>query len=187
MLGHIFNNIILLNLNEFDNIGIDFYINLFFFFLALVVIAVAFVYEYSRGVMHLMVKQLIRHEANDKDSAKKLSDLGLHSNRVLKFMLSRNAELRKIVKRLGEPEIDYEGFLKLSAEDRKKVFSIDFETEAFYIREDNKDRAEKIVSSYVFSLPRFIAFAVFVILIWGCVAAFSFEIFSYINSIIIPK
>lgn len=187
MLGHIWNNIILLNLNEFENIGIDIYINILFFALAVVLILFAFFFDYSRGITYLTVKQLVRHGAKDKESAKTLSELGLSKNRFVKFMLSGANELTRIVLRTAAPEIDYDAFVKLSRDEKKKLFLIDFDTETFYLSNESKERTDKILSRYEFSLPRFLAFAVFVILIWGVVCAFSYEIFAYINSIIIPK
>ena len=180
MLGHIWNNIILLNLNEFENIGIDIYINILFFALAVVLILFAFFFD-------LTVKQLVRHGAKDKKSAKTLSELGLLKNRFVKFMLSGANELTRIVLRTGAPEIDYDAFVKLSRDEKKKLFLIDFDTETFYLSNESKERTDRILSRYEFSIPRFLAFAVFVILIWGVVCALSYEIFAYINSIIIPK
>ena len=187
MFGHVWNNIILLNLNEFENIGIDFYINVFFFFLSVAIIVIALVFEYSRGTVHITVKQLVRHEARGADNAKSLKELGLNRNRIVMLLLSRSRDLNSVVKRLGKPEIDYEGYMKLSREEKKKIFSIDFENEKFYLSEENKERVDRILSRYAFSLPRFIAFSVLVILLWGAVAAFSYEILAYLNSIIITK
>ena len=187
MFGHIWNNIILLNLNEFANIDIDIYINLLFLAIAVAIIVIAFLFDFSRGITYTAVKQLVRHEANDENSAKTLSELGLSKSKFVRFMLSGAGELTRAVLRVGSPKIDYDSFMKLNREERKKLFLIDFDTETFYLSEEGKKRADRILSRYEFSIPRFVAFAVFVILIWGAVCAFSYEIFSYINSIIISK
>ena len=83
MFGHIWNNIILLNLNEFANIGIDIYINLLFLAIAVAIIVIAFLFDFSRGVTYTVVKQLVRHEAKDENCAKTLSELGLSKSKFV--------------------------------------------------------------------------------------------------------
>ncbi len=187
MLEDVWNNIILLNLKDFENIGIDFYINIFLFFVSLAIIIYALAFEYSRGVMHTVVKQLIRHGAFDKDGGMTISELGISDGFFTKFMLSRDPRLARIVHRVGEPDISHDEYMKLKRSEREKLLRVDFSTERFYIPEDKKDAAERVFATYAFSLPRFLVFCLFVFLIWGAVAAVSYELFNYLNSIIIRQ
>ena len=187
MLKNFWNDIILLNLRDFENIGFDFYINIFLFFVALIIIVYAFFFEYLKGVMQLTVRKLLRQGAIGRDNAKSLSELGLNSNFFVKLILSGGSRFKKTVARIGEPDVSYDDFVKMDKRERKKLYAIDFKTEKFYIAPESKDSADKIFSTYAFSPLRFIMFAVLVILVFGAVAAFSFEILSYINSSVVTK
>ncbi len=185
MLEHVWNNIILLNLRDFENIGINFYINIFLFFVALAIALYALFFEYYRGVMQLTVKQLLRHDAIDKDGARMLSELGLEKSRFVKLFLSSGSGRKKIVSRIGEPEVEYDKFVKMKKAEQKKLFHIDFPTERFYINKDRVDEARRVFSSYSFSVSRYLLFCLFIFLIWGAISAFSYEIISYLDSIIV--
>ncbi|MBQ7363118.1 MAG: hypothetical protein IJW48_01565 [Clostridia bacterium] len=187
MLENVWNNIILLNLRDFENISVDFYINIFLFFLALAIVACAFVFEYSRGVMHVAVKQLLRHGALGEGEAKTLSKLGLADNKMVKLFLSRDTRLSKLLSRVGAPDVKYEDFVKMKRAEQKELFRVDFSKDRFYISDENSDQANRVFSSYAFSLPRFLLFALLVFLLWGAIAAFSYELISYIDSVLLNK
>ena len=182
MLEHVWNNIILLNLRDFENIGVDFYINIFFFFAALAIMLVAFFFDYSRGVTYVTVKQLVRHGALSKETSVSLSDIGLDKNVAVRFFLSRDSELSKLVSRLSAPTLDYCTYIKMKSSEKRKLLTLDFEKERFFLSGDRNDRVNKVMSVYSFSLTRFILFCVFVFLLWGVVSAFSYEIIAYLDA-----
>ena len=67
MLKNFWNDILLLNLNEFENIGFDFYINMFLLALGIGICIFSVGLELSRGAMFTMMKQLIRHQATSEE------------------------------------------------------------------------------------------------------------------------
>ena len=181
MLKNIWNDIILLNLKDYENIGVDFYINIFFFVLAVFICISFFVIEHKRGCMRLTVKQLMRHNAEGEESAKTLFELGI-SSRSIKRALSTDTRLSKIVKRVGAHEYTYEEYVKLSKEKKLKKEKIDFTTARFYINKSYEQQAKHIYENYNTSLVKSLLMCALVILIYGAVAAVSSEIIEYINS-----
>ena len=182
MYRNIWNDIILMNLKDFENIGVGFYINIFTFCFAVCICIAAVFFEINRGQMNLVVKQLIRHGATDADNAKTLSDLGLNGKRIIRFQLSRRSRLSILVSRVGAPSITYEEYVKMPPAKRKELEVFDINTATFYIPDENKERANKILHTYAFSLPRIILFCMFILLIWALITVFSYEIFCLINN-----
>ncbi len=181
MLKNIWNDIILLNLKDYDNIGIDFYINIFFFAVAVFICAGFFVFEHKRKCMRITVKQLLRHKAEREDSAKTLAELGLSSYNIKRALLT-NTRLLKVVKRVGAPEYTYEEYTRLSKEKKIGKEKIDFSTARFYIDEKYKNQARHIYENYNTSIIKNVLLCFLVLLIYGAVAAVSSEIIGYINS-----
>ena len=182
MYSNIWYDIILLNLKDFPNIGIDFYFNIFVFALAVCLCVIAFVFELNRGAMSLMIKQLFRHEATSADSGKTLGELGLAGKSIIKYSLCHKSPLSKIVQRVGAPTFSYEEYVKLPPAKRRELEKFDIETARFYITEESNERAKKIYSSYGFSVPRIILFCLFILLFAVLIAIFSYEIICLINS-----
>ncbi len=182
MYRNIWNDIILMNLKDFENIGVSFYINIFTFCVAVCICIAGVIFEINRGQMNLVIKQLTRHAATDEESSKTLSDLGLKDKKIIKHLLSRRSRLSILVSRVGAPSISYEDYIKMSAAKRKELENFDITTARFYIPEENKERANKVLHTYAFSLPRAILFCLFILLFWALITVFSYEIICLINT-----
>ena len=182
MYKNFWNDVVLLNLNKFENIGIDFYINIFLFVLALVICIFGVFLEFSRGVMFTTVKQLLRHEAFNKDSAKTLSELGLSKSKFVARAFTSTSRLKKLVHRVGEIQISYDDYIKLDKKKRRELDRIDFENERFYISDENIDTAKRIYSTYNVSVLRIVLFCVLVFILYFAFAAVSSELLCFINS-----
>ena len=183
MLRRFWNDIILLNLNEFDNIGINFYINVFLFVICVGLCVLAFFYDRQRNMMYLVVKQLIRHEATSAEGAKKLSELGLDRGGIRRI-LGAGSMLKNAISTVGVDEYTYEEYIKLGKEERKKAGKIDFSVVSFYIPEQKKSCAEKIVAEYKSSTLKLVCFCLLILLLYFCICSFSFELIGYIDSLL---
>ena len=181
MFKNFWNDVVLLNLNEFENIGINFYVNIFFFFLAVAICVAAVIYDYKRNQAYLLVKQLIRHKATSEESSKKLNELGLDNFRMKRFVTSGYI-VSRVVKFVGKEEYSYEEYVKMNKAARKKAEKIDFSTVSLYISEENMPTANKIVAEYRASVVRLLVFALLVVLVYVGIAAVSSEVFNYINN-----
>ena len=184
MYRNIWKDIVLLNLKSFENIGIDFYFNIFVFAFAACICVGAVLFELNRGSISLTVKQLLRHNAFEPSSAKTLAELGILNKKLIRYSLTRKSRLSKLVTRVGAPEISYEEYIKLTPEKKRELEKFDIGTAKFYINEENRDRTKNIYRTYGFSLPRVILFCVFVLIFSLLIAIFSYEIFCVINSLL---
>jgi len=174
----------LLNLNEYQNLDVNLYINVLllgaFVGMAIAVCLVASV----RSKMALMTKQLLRHGAIGEQNAKSLSDLGLKDVKFLKSMLSRDGQLTKIVRRVGEVRYTYEEYVALMKEKGVKPEKIDFNTAAFYIDESQQARAKYVYETYSSPWPKTLALCVFLLAAYVCLSLVMPEILSWLNSLI---
>lgn len=182
MYNNIWNDIILLNLKDFENIGIDFYINIFLFGLAFCICIFSVLFEINRGAISLALKQIIRHGAVGEQNAKTLSDLGLINNKLIKYSLTRKTSLSRMISRVGAPYFTYEEYMKLPPSEKKKIGKFDIASAQFFIQESEVDNANKIYKSYSFSLGRVILFCLLVLLLYALLTVFSYEIICLINS-----
>ena len=182
MYKNFWNEVILLNLNEFENIGVNFYINIFLFFCAVLVCVIAISFELSRGVMFTTVKQLLRHGALSKDTAMTLDELGLSRSRFVSLAIKHNSRLPKILTMVDKIEISYDEYVKLDKKQRREVDNIDFKTARFYISEDHLETAKRVYSTYNVSVFRIVLFCVLVFILYFAIAALGSELLCYLNS-----
>ena len=78
----------LLNLNDYSNINIVFPIGIFFTAITVALCIFAFIYSYRRVCTVTLLKQLIRHGANDENNAKTLFSMHIKEGIVIKKLLS---------------------------------------------------------------------------------------------------
>lgn len=168
-------NYLSLNLNEYENIGMNLPIVKLLLAVAVAFIVAIIIINYSKRNLYLMVKQLMRHGAMGEESAKTLSELKLNEIRGIKRALVNSSQMKSIVGTVGEEKLSYEEYLEKKraireakkAEDKggffKRVGSvilgffytkdealfseIDFSAARFYIKEEGKGRASKIYNS----------------------------------------
>ncbi len=173
----------LINLKDYPNIGVDLEITkiLFFFFVGLIVATVAI--NYLRSTMYTVVKALMRREASSEAAAFTLGELGLDSTRVRRA-LRGGTQLSRIVGRVGESKYTYEEYKSLA---KKKGFSdeiINFDEARFYIRPEQKLRAEKIYMSGASSVLHTVLFSVLLVAIFICLMLLLPEILSFVNKLL---
>ncbi len=184
MINLFWENIVTLNLNSFENIGINFYINIFLFFVAIVFCLFALYIEQTRGIIQLFISQLKRHKATAPEDAKTLKSLGLDSKWMLKRIIKNNRMLSRIVGRTEQKQYTPEEYMLLKRADRKNAEKIDFNTEKFYILPESSSRADDIYANYGFSLGRFVVFCIFIMIIYVVIAVLSPEIIRAIDNAI---
>ncbi len=174
-----------INLKDYPNINIDFEINVFLLILTVALSVCFFISTYYRHGMQRIMKQLARFGAKDEETAKTLGELGLGKAAVIKYALSRENRLTRIVGRVGEPKYTYEEYIELEKKKggipREKI---DFSTARFYIREEKIGEAKHIIETYGTSIVRTILYCVFFMALYVCIALLMPEILTGINALI---
>ena len=173
-----------INLKDYENIGFDLEICkvILVGFIALSV-GIVILNVYRKNI-RFMVMQLIRHGAVDSDTSKTLEDIGLHNNRILKWLLTRDGMLKKVVGRVGEPTYTYEEYIALDNKTKKENEKVDFSSASFYIREDKRERADEICERYDAGIVKIILSCVFIAITYVCLLALMPQILSWVNSLI---
>ena len=177
-------NCLAVNLNDYENIGIDLQINKVLFPAFVVFCIMMIALAVYRNAMRDLVVKIIRHEAYNEDSAKTLDELGLAKNVIITYLLSRDNMLSKIVKIAGKQEYSYEEYIALSKEERLAHEKIDVSKSALYIPEDNIDRARHIKEKYMMSKTKLMLASVLVFLIYIIIASSMSEILNVINNLL---
>ena len=178
MPNNFYRDILLLNLKDYQNIGVDFYVNIFLAFALLALGAAFFYINHNRGIMSLVIKQLIRH------GAKTLSEIGLNENRSAKRLLKKDGQLTKIVARVGKIKYTYEEYVALSKKDRQSHDDFDIDAARFYISEDQKKRAENIYENYGGSIVRTVLYLILLCTLYVCFALVMPQIVSALDNFI---
>ena len=173
-----------INLNDYENIGIDLEINKVllpaFVVFGILMTVLAVYRKNTRDV----VMQLKRHEALDEQSACTLGELGLEDNKVIRYILSHSETLKRIVLREGQINYGYEEYKKLTKEQRREAERIDFSEARFYISDSELDRARHIKEKYVVDKTRMIIGAVLLIMIYIALTAAMPEILNLVNNLL---
>ena len=93
-----------LNMKNYPNLGFDFEIVKVLLIAAVVLCVVFCVMDFHKKNAYLIIKQLMRHEAKNPESAKTLSELSLSENRAVRRSLASSSQIRSVVGRVGEKE-----------------------------------------------------------------------------------
>ena len=157
----------LINLKDYYNLGIDIEINIVLLALLPVVMLVWIAFHLLRNNTFLVVKRLARRSAVTEDGAKTLHELGLGERKILKWMLSGDGQITKIVKRVGAPQYTYEEYNALSKSE-KKGEKIDFETARFYLDKEQETRIDKILARYEVKKHHTVLMCVFIFVVFVC-------------------
>lgn len=173
-----------INLNDYDNIGVSLEINKAIAIASIAFMVAVILFCLHRGAIRLVIMQLTRHGATSPEEAKTLKELGLDKRRFVKRILSGDNILTKTVARVGKKQYDYDEYLALSKKEKREIDKIDFEKEAFYIREEKRDLVSNIIDKYVTSIPRIIALCVFVSLISMSIIICMPDILSILDNIL---
>lgn len=171
------------NPKDYVNLGWDIEINKLLMILLPLMLLVCVAVHIFRKNMFYVVKQLTRHGATDEASAKTLGALGLGNNAIVRFMLGRDGQLTRIVKRRGEPSYTYEEYRQLEKEKKLKKEKIDFSTAEFYLV-DRDNRASKILERYDIPVFKTVLVCVFIVAIFMCLALLMPEILMLLDSVV---
>lgn len=133
-----------LNLNEYENIGIDFPIGIFCSLLCLAFCISLFVIYFRKRILSDVAVALVRHEAFDASLAKTLKQLKIDTPAV-RYEIRRNRRLAAMVSVAGKEDISYDDYLSLTKSEQKKYDKIDFDTALFYLNKEGIESA-KIIS-----------------------------------------
>ena len=170
-----------LNLNDYENIGINFPLGLFLILITVAISISAFIISKRRGDRAVFLKQLSRHEAFSAESAKTLVELRISPTYFLKKMLTQSGELTSIVKRVGASTYSYEEYVKLSKSRSFKEEKIDFATAKFYISDTGRDRARGLYERESPSLARPIMLCVMLFVMLICLSFLIPELLTLLN------
>ncbi len=178
-----FDKFINLNLNEYLNIGINLEINKLMLCLFIGLILSTVLISYFRRGMVDLVRSLLRREARSEDSAKTLEELKLKSLAV-RYAVTRNSRIQKIVKQKGAPEYTYEEYRELMKKKGFKEEKIDLSTAKFYIPEAASDDAKRIYEKNEISLINTVLFCVLLLIIFVCIALVMPEILTFTDALL---
>lgn len=192
-----------LNMKDYPNLGFDFEIVKVLLIAAVVLCVVFCVMDFHKKNAYLIIKQLMRHEAKNPESAKTLSELSLSENRAVRRSLASSSQIRSVVGRVGEKELTYEEYI--ANEKRKKELkrakralkktggeniSVPVEEKTpmldelrFYIKEERADYASKIYNGADISVLRTVLRCVLVVAVAVCFVFLMPELLSFINNI----
>lgn len=170
----------LINLQDYPNIGLDFPITIFLacFFFALIVTTL--IVNYRRHKMEELIKALTRHGATDETEAKTLGELKL-DNKVFRHLLSREGQITKLVGRVGEVKPTYEEYIEKTKRKEYKDEKIDFSSARFFIRDEGRDRAKRIVEYGNISPLSTALFCLLLVAVFICLSLLMPGILSAIN------
>ena len=163
---------LLLNFNQFENIGFSFPIGMFLTSMALALCASAFIINYHKRYTCTILKQLLRHGALDEESSKTLGAIRLDNVLGLKSALSRKGQLTYMVRRVGENKQTYDEYVAATKKKGYKDEKIDFENACFYIDPEHIDRAKRVVSATNTEWWRPALMTVFIVAVWVILALF---------------
>ena len=189
MLKKYFEDYLSVNLADYENIGINLEISKLLILVLVGLCISFFVIDWHRGYMQLAVKKLFRHEAESEDSAKTLDELGLSKSRSVKWALSHDTRLSKIVKRVGAPEYTYEEYVALMQQKKKSGEplwdeKIDFSAAKFYIDQRRVTEARGIAENYTSSPLKTALFSLLFIIIFISLTLIMLDVLFFINSIL---
>ncbi len=180
----IYKQYFLINLKDYPNIGLDFYITIFISCFALALIVTTIFVNYKRSKIELLMRQLTRHNAKSEESAKTLSELKLDT-KVFRYLLSKeNGQLGVMVSRVGETKPTYEEYMKSIKTKGYKEEKIDFALARFYIKESGKERAEKVLEMGAPSVLNTLLFCILIVALYVCLTFLMPGILTYINDIL---
>ncbi len=182
MFRNYYYNYFLINLSDYENIGIDFEINKALFILTVVLGIALILFDMQRGAMSQIAKQLIRHRAIDESSSSTLKELGLDSSPLVKLVLSRRTEISRVVRRVGAVSYSYEEYVELIRNNKKTEEKIDFSKARFYIPESESERAKHIYDSYGSSFIKTALLCLLLLTVFVCLSLLMPGILTFLNN-----
>ena len=201
---------ICLNTKEYHNIGFDFEIVKVLLVTALVLCIVFCVMDFHKKNAYVIIKQLMRHEAKDPESAKTLSEIGLSQNKSVRRAIESSSQLKSVVGRVGEKVMTYEEFIALEKKKRenKLIYRIfkkkkiqdenntecsgvenenvapSIDTVGLYIKPERADYASRIYNGADISVVRTALRCVLVVAVAVCFTMLMPELLTLVNNML---
>jgi small-conductance mechanosensitive channel len=178
-----FKNYFFINLKDYSSFGFDFPITVVLFCFLIALIFTTVVVNYKRRKIEEMISALTRHKAFDEESAKTLSELHLDIRSYCRI-LSSEGQLTKMVARVGEKKMSYEEFVALSKTKGYKEEKPELDTARFYIKEEGRDRANRVLEVGVASTLNTVLFCLLLVAVFICLALLMPGILSALNALL---
>ena len=174
---------ILLNVNQYDNIGLFFPIGMVLIALPIVLILTVIFVSLRNSMTARLFSQLLRHEATSEESAKTLRDLRLSDSFTVKSLLTGDARVRSVVALVGEKKQTYEEFM---ANAKKKLTKekLDFSAAQFYVRPERVEYARTASDSERGSLLKTALICAAIFAIFFILFCTMPEILTFINGLL---
>ena len=102
-----------LNPKDYPNLGLDIYINIFYFCLFILTAAVMVFLHFQRRELFRFFTALSRHEAKDEATAKTIEGLRLKNGLLLRYILKYDNRIKRLVGVTGEKKYTYEEYMEL--------------------------------------------------------------------------
>ena len=160
----------LLDIYDYFDGALHFYINIFVLMLGAAICACCFIVTAYTRHTYAVYTQLLRHKAFDEESAKTLAELHLKPTSIIKNTLMRGNHFNKCIRRVGAKNTDNGGTAQIE--------KIDFSTEKFYI-----DTSVKLKSTEPPSYTSAIVISVIFIFVTLLLFLFMPDILSFISGI----
>ena len=177
---YLFFEYLFLNFKDYKNLGFNFPIGLILVFFAIAFPIAVFFINSKKNTVTFAVKQLVRHEAFDENSAKSLTTLRLSKIKRFKKMLLSGGELASMIKIVGYVKPSYEDYVKLKKEN-KKPEKINFDEIKIYLNSERKEKAYTIAETEITPIWKPILIAIAGILILALLFIFMPEILDFLN------
>ncbi len=172
---------IFLNFEDYKNLGFNFPIGLILLFSIIAFPIAVFFITRKKNTVTFVVKQLLRHEALNEESAKTLSELRLSKIKSLRKMLFSVGQLSSMIKTVGYKKPSYEEYVKAKKE-KTKVENPNLDEIKIFISEDGKEKAQTIAESEItpFWKPILISFVgiIIITILFICMP----EILNFLNN-----
>ena len=102
-----------LNPKDYPNLGLDIYINIFYFCLFILTAALMVFLHFQRRELFRFFTALSRHEAKDEATAKTIEGLRLKNGLLLRYILKYDNRIKRLVGVTGEKKYTYEEYMEL--------------------------------------------------------------------------
>jgi hypothetical protein len=132
-----------LNLSEYENIGIDFPIGIFFVLLCILFCVSIFVIYFHTKMSSELLTALVRHEAFDKEHAKTLKGLRVDFWAV-RLELTKNNRIARMVAIKDREELTYDEYIALNRKSAGEYNKIDFDKAEIYLKPSEIETAKTI-------------------------------------------
>ncbi len=177
---YLFLKYVFLNFKDYKNLNFNFPIGLILLFFIIAFPITVFFINKKKNTVTFAVKQLLRHEALDEESAKTLSSLRLSKSKSFKRMIVSGGQLSSMIKIVGYKKPSYEEYIEAKKE--KKTEKINLDEIKIFLSKDSKKKAETIAEAELTPIWKPILISLAGIIIIAILFVFMPEILDFLNN-----